>query len=99
MTQLRQPDLILEFLGPDRAPARAVSELGIAGLDHKAFDYPVEDAVIIIAVLCVGEEVLAGFWTFLWVDLNVDFTHGGVYTANDGLVVKFWSWSIWHHSG
>lgn len=75
MAELRQTNLIFKLGAPNRRATRSIAELAVSGLNHKVFDYSMEDAAVVVLILAVGKEVLAGFWTFLWIYFNLDFAH------------------------
>lgn len=54
-------NLIFEFLAVD-GTAAATCARGIAGLQHKVWDYAVKDDVVVVASLGQLSEVLAGLW-------------------------------------
>ena len=51
--------LVLKLLSPDTLATRAVAEW-VTALDHELSDDAMENSVVIIAVACMGGEVLDG---------------------------------------
>ena len=63
MRELRYAYLIFELLAPYRGPSSAITAFGITSLAHETFNHSVENAIVIIIVLGVSDEILAGLWT------------------------------------
>ena len=64
-------ELIRELLAPNGLAARAVA-FRAARLNHEAFDYPVEDQVVVVPIFGVGHEILNCFGTLVWKQLTVN---------------------------
>lgn len=70
-------DLISELVTPDGVAAGSVA-FGATRLDHEPFDHPVEDQIVVVAVLSVSNEVLDGFGAKLRVQVAENLALGGV---------------------
>ena len=68
------PDLILKLTSPDAFTATSIA-FRTARLHHEASYHPMEDLVIIVAILRVRCEVLDRKGTLLPVQLQVDLSH------------------------
>ena len=70
-------ELVFKFSSPYRLSTSAVSQR-ISRLYHEAFNDPVKNEIIIIAITAVRCEILHSFWALFWVQSHMNITHCGV---------------------
>mmetsp|Transcript_56947 Transcript_56947/g.90213 ORF Transcript_56947/g.90213 Transcript_56947/m.90213 type:complete len:218 (-) Transcript_56947:1071-1724(-) len=68
---------VLELTAPNALTPGAIA-LWIPRLDHEALNHPVEDDIVVVAILGVHCEVLNTLWTLLMEELDNNVTHGGM---------------------
>jgi len=74
-------DFVLEFLAPDRDPSSPIA-VRITSLNHKALDHPMEDKVVIVSIIGMGDEIFNCFWALLGKQFHINLSHARV---DDGL--------------
>ena len=80
----RWHEFIFEISAPNRLTARSRA-CGIAGLNHEAFDHPMEYVRIVIAIATVHTEILNRFRAFGCEELHMNVTQCRM---NRGIVVE-----------
>jgi len=67
-------EFILEIASPDRVSSCPVSNR-TSRLDHKPFDDPMEDQIIVIAIFAESLKIFTGFWSFFGEKFDKNVSH------------------------